>query len=382
LWWNIVFPALLPFLIISELLGGFGFIRGAGVLLDPLMRLLFRLPGSGGWAVAMGSLAGGPTGAHITGQLRSAGTISRAQGERLLALSHMSSPFLMLSVIGAAFLQLPAAGTVIAVVHYTAALCAAFIMRFRWKQGHHSFPHTTKESKTSQSIWVRFVEEMHEARLQDGRSIGKLLGDAVLNSIQTLMLVGGCIIMFSVMLHALQLSMVTPVVNNFLLSIIQLAGFPNSGTPDWLPSLLELHLGAYSFSQLNLAASALVWKTALIGFALGWSGISQHLQVQSIVRHTDLRYWPFLVHRFVHGCMAFILTFVMWKPLQALMPRIEPSFLRADADKYAGTGAGRSAAEALSAWQALPGRLEQLAVVMAALVLLSGIVGFVRSRLR
>ena len=37
IWWKLVFPALMPFLIMTELLIGFGVIQGTGVLLEPLM---------------------------------------------------------------------------------------------------------------------------------------------------------------------------------------------------------------------------------------------------------------------------------------------------------------------------------------------------------
>ena len=37
-WWNIVFPALLPFFIASELLMSFGVVHFMGVLLEPVMR--------------------------------------------------------------------------------------------------------------------------------------------------------------------------------------------------------------------------------------------------------------------------------------------------------------------------------------------------------
>jgi sporulation integral membrane protein YlbJ len=388
LWWNIVFPALLPFLIISELLIGFGLIRGLGVLLDPFMRLAFRLPGAGGWAIAMGSLAGGPAGAHITGKLRSDGSVSREQGERLLAISHMSSPFLILSVIGAGFLHHPATGTVIAAVHYISALIAAILMRFLWKERSDNqqlqlqpYPQEGKSAfKPSQAskegIAVRFLRQMHEARLEDGRSFGKLLGDAVQNSIQTLLVIGGCIIMFSVMLHVLQLSLVTPVINHFMLMVVEWLGFQGPASPNWLPALLELHLGAYSFSQMEIVSSALLWKAAFIGFALGWSGISQHLQVQSMVRHTDLRYRPFMLHRLLHGCAAFVLTFILWKPIQALAPHIEPSF-----KLFLGPGNERSSfsiIEAAGVWQAVPERFMQLALLITTYVLVSGIIGLLR----
>lgn len=47
LWWDVVFPALLPFFILSEILMGLGVVHGIGVLLEPLMRPLFKVPGAG-----------------------------------------------------------------------------------------------------------------------------------------------------------------------------------------------------------------------------------------------------------------------------------------------------------------------------------------------
>lgn len=50
LWWNVVFPALLPFFILSEILMGLGVVHFIGVLLEPLMRPLFNVPGVGALA--------------------------------------------------------------------------------------------------------------------------------------------------------------------------------------------------------------------------------------------------------------------------------------------------------------------------------------------
>ena len=38
IWWNIVFPSMLPFLMLSEMMNGFGAVRGFGTLLEPLIR--------------------------------------------------------------------------------------------------------------------------------------------------------------------------------------------------------------------------------------------------------------------------------------------------------------------------------------------------------
>lgn len=50
LWWNVVFPSLLPFFILSEMLMGLGVVHSLGILLEPLMRPLFNVPGIGALA--------------------------------------------------------------------------------------------------------------------------------------------------------------------------------------------------------------------------------------------------------------------------------------------------------------------------------------------
>ena len=69
-WFQVVFPALLPFFIMCELLMGLGVVNFIGVLLEPLMRPIFNVPGAGGFAMAMGLTSGYPMGSKITARLR------------------------------------------------------------------------------------------------------------------------------------------------------------------------------------------------------------------------------------------------------------------------------------------------------------------------
>ncbi len=54
--------------------------------------------------------------------------------------------------------------------------------------------HTTKKRRFQNPFLI-----LHETRLQEKRPIGKLLGDAIVSSIQTLLMIGGFIILFSVL---------------------------------------------------------------------------------------------------------------------------------------------------------------------------------------
>ena len=56
-----------------------------------------------------------------------------------------------------------------------------------------------KKEKNKQDIQFRAAfSALHQTRIKDNRPIGKLLGDAVMSSVQTLLMIGGFIILFSV----------------------------------------------------------------------------------------------------------------------------------------------------------------------------------------
>lgn len=50
------------------------------------------------------------------------------------------------------------------------------------------------------------LQAMEQAHRRDGRAFGRLLGDSVTSSVQTLMMIGGFIMMFSVIVQVLRLA--------------------------------------------------------------------------------------------------------------------------------------------------------------------------------
>src|SRR5699024_1152615 len=68
-WFDIVFPSLLPFFIMSELLMMYGIVQAIGILSEPIMRPFFRVPGAGSFAFVVGMASGYPLGAKITASL-------------------------------------------------------------------------------------------------------------------------------------------------------------------------------------------------------------------------------------------------------------------------------------------------------------------------
>lgn len=329
-WWKIVFPALLPFLVASEILLAFGVVHFLGVWLDPLMKLLFRVPGIGGWVVAMGITAGYPAGAKIISTLRAEEQVSRYEGERLLSLSHTSNPVFIISVVAVGFYHNAELGFMLAVIHFISAFIVGLLMRFH---GSRQEPGKTRPSsdrsglpRTQQEGLLRgSLSVMFQAHKQDGRSFGKLLGDSVTSSLQTLLVIGGYMMMFSVILQVISLSRLSSLFQEIVEIGLLPLGLPSEVIPHLLTGVFEVNLGTYAISEAS--DTPLLWQAALIGAALGWSGLSIHAQVRSLISTTDLSYIPFFISRLLHSALAFTFSFWLWTPLNRIFNHVEPSFL-------------------------------------------------------
>lgn len=98
-WWEVVFPSLLPFFIIAEILMGLGVVHFLGTLLEPLMKPLFKVPGVGAFAMAMGLASGYPIGAKITANLRRNKMCTKTEAERLISFTNTADPLFMVGAV-------------------------------------------------------------------------------------------------------------------------------------------------------------------------------------------------------------------------------------------------------------------------------------------
>lgn len=61
------------------------------------------------------------------------------------------------------------------------------------------------------------------------------------------------------------------------------------------------------------AAIPLPYKAAAAAFILSWGGLSVHAQIISILNSTNLRYFPFVVARLIHGIIAATAVLLLWR---------------------------------------------------------------------
>lgn len=308
IWWTIVFPSLLPFLIFSELLISFGVVRFIGVMLEPFMRPLFRVPGVGGFVWAMGLASGFPAGAKFTVRLRQEEQLTRIEAERLVCFTNSSNPLFLFVAVAVGFFHNPHLGIILALSHYLGNICVGIIMRFyRWKEEKSHAKELTKLPSIRQAFG-----QMHRTRIKETRPFGSLLGDAVLSSIQTLLMIGGFIILFSVVNKLLFHMNITGLLASGVGGILHIFNFPDSLSLPFISGMFEMTLGSKLTSTVEEAT--LFQQTVMTSFILAFNGFSIQAQVASIIAATDIRFTPFFLARIAHGLLASIITVLLWEP--------------------------------------------------------------------
>ncbi|HHY27340.1 MAG TPA: sporulation integral membrane protein YlbJ [Desulfitobacterium dehalogenans] len=296
LWWHYVLPALLPFFILSELLLASGSVHFMGVLMEPLMRPVFRLPGQASFVVAMSLTSGIPIGAILTTRLCKENALTQIEGERLLTFTCNPSPGFMFGAVASSMLLKPELGIVLVGSVYLGNLLVGILFRFYGAQ-------KASPSPASASLSRAFIE-LRKAQGQDSRPFGQMFGDAVRQSVNTILVVGGFIVFFSVLVNMLETYHITHSIGIF---IHWLSGglITSQEVSALMNGVLEATLGCRSvidsFSSLNL-------KVGLLAAVLGWGGLSTFAQVASFTGTAGLRLLPFVIGRILHSIFALVLS--------------------------------------------------------------------------
>jgi len=325
IWWDVLFPSLLPFLVLSELMIGFGVVHFMGVLLEPFMRPFFNVPGTGGFVMAMGLSSGYPVGPKLATKLREQKLVTRAEGERLVCFSSTSDPLFIFGAVAVGFFHDATLGIFIAVANYLGAIILGIIIRFHDRKA----PATTYKRDKDLSIIPRAFRSMHRARIQDKRPLGKLMGDAVLSSFQTMFVIGGFVILFSVMMTFFTMGVFAEFLTVPLALILSFFHLPAEMSNAFIIGFFEVTQSMKSISEMT-GWTDLQMKLTIASAFVAWGGISVHAQVASIIGSTDMRYKPYFFYKLLHAFLAGAIAFVLWKPLNQFVFHEEaiPTFLR------------------------------------------------------
>lgn len=307
IWSEVVFPSLLPFLIMAELLISLGAISIIGVLFEPFMRPIFNVPGTGSLALMMGFVSGYPTGAKITAKLRDEEELSRKEAERLISFTNASSPLFILGAIAVGFFNDAKIGLLIALSHYGGNIVLGIILKYLYPDP----KGTSSPIKDKKIPYIKQIkQELQSLKTKPSIPLGDHLGNAVHNSVQTLIIIGGFITLFSVITSLFLKVKLLTLVANLIKPLFLFLQFPFSLSLPFLTGIFEISIGVEHIAQYKEVD--LLYPLLAVSFLLGFNGLSIQAQVASIISKTDIRFSRYFYARILHGILATLITFLLY----------------------------------------------------------------------
>ena len=294
LWANSIVPSLFPFFVATELLSHTNFTYYLGKILNRFMKPIFNVRGEGSFAFIMGIISGYPIGAKIAANFRENNICSKEECERLLSFTNNSGPLFIIGTIGISMFGNSTIGFLLLITHLLASITVGIVFRF-WK-------YNVKYSSSKSSSYVSSKDNISFSNL------GGIIGNSISSSINTSLLIGGFVVLFSVIISILQTSQLLGVLSNCFKPLFSLLNIPAEFSNGLISGILELTNGLSIIS--NIPVKKLSINIIIASFLLGLGGISILLQVWSTISKTDLSIKPYILGKILHACFSAFYTFI------------------------------------------------------------------------
>lgn len=268
---NNLFPSLIPFMIISNILIKFNFINDLSDILGKFMNKVFKVSKNSSFAFIMSILSGTPSNAKYLNDLFNNNLIDTNDIQKCLNFCHFTNPIFILGTIGFTFLHDKKLGLIILVSHY---LSSIIIGLFNHKE----------------ELIVTSKIKINNSK----KNFIKILTESIYSTINTLLLILGIITCFLI---------ITCLVNKIF-------NIPNDYK--FLYGLLELTQGLNFLEISNLSIKT---KTILASFLVSFGGFCIHAQVFSILDNKKIRYFPYFLSRLFSSIISCFFSFILLEML-------------------------------------------------------------------
>ena len=266
-----------------------------GVILNNCMKPLFNIRGEGAFAFIMGIISGYPMGAKLATNFRENNICSKEECERLLSFTNNSGPLFIIGTVGILMYGNTAIGILLFITHILACITVGFIFRF-WKYSDSSISHNSHHIIKSKQTPVTFS------------NLGSILSESITNSISTILLIGGFVVIFSSIISILKSSGLLSVFSISISPILAFFNIDSSFATPLISGFLEITNGINSIS--NISNKKISTNLIFTAFLLGFGGISVLLQVFSITSKSDLSIKPYVYGKLLHGVLAAFYTYI------------------------------------------------------------------------
>lgn len=252
-WATRLLPALFPFFFLTRLFASLGGVEIFEKLLSPITQKFYNTDGKSGYVFAMSLLSGYPVSAKLSADLYLSGKITRGQAYRTITFSSTSGPLFVITTVGLGMFGSAKLGLLVMLIHIIGSVANGFLYR-KYKIDD-NFRHFPKSDNKSLNI----------------------LEDAMLSSINSILLIGGYVCFFFVVISLISnLNIFKP-----LVELASLFGVEKSVSESVLGGVIEITRGCLDLSTCSLSPhTALI----LLSTIVSWGGISINLQALTFLK--------------------------------------------------------------------------------------------------
>lgn len=274
IWGSKVLPSLLPFFLLTKLLTYTNFVTSTGKFLTPITSKLYGVGGVSGYIYVMSIISGYPVGAKLTSDFYKSGVINSKQATTITSFTSTSGPLFILGSVAIGLFHDSTLGVIILISHYLGALLNGFVYRRKWS--HMINTQTTLKSEN-------------------------FLNDSMVSSITSIMVVGGFIALFYMIISiCISCNIFTPLTN-----FLEIFGVDGKLSTSIICGLIEVTTGCIYLSNLSLS---FLLKGSLLSFLISFGGFSIHAQAYCFLKNFNMPYPIFLLQKLTHAILSTLLT--------------------------------------------------------------------------
>lgn len=156
---------------------------------------------------------------------------------------------------------------------------------------------------------MNILAQLHLLGLVSIDNLGEVLGNSIKNSVNTVVMIGGFVVLFSVINSMLDNTHLFYILSNIFAPLFNLLGLSSEFCNSIFSGIIELTNGISKVCSIPNKELSL--NIIVCAFLLGLGGLSVLLQVLSITSRSNISIKPYIIGKILHACFAAFYTFLI-----------------------------------------------------------------------
>ncbi|MEG1520162.1 MAG: hypothetical protein RR458_04165, partial [Clostridia bacterium] len=268
MWARFVLPSLFPFFFLTKIMTSFSLVTRFANFLSPVARF-FNAPPLTSYIMLMSYISGYPIGAKLISEFYESGQLSETQAENISILCSTSGIPFVLGSVGGLMLQSQAVALSIYFSQIIASLVVGYFMC-----------RTNKSSLSTSFLPLKSA------------NLDSVLSDSIHSSVMSILIVGGYISLFYVLLKVVAVSKLLFPLEFSLNALFAKFNLSNFGTY-LIKGFFEVTTGCYAFATHSNKIVVGGFMTAIIAFG----GLSINMQSLTFLTKAKIKPVKFLLQK-------------------------------------------------------------------------------------